>query len=203
MTKPIVLTALDLETTGFNAEDGHRITEVGAMTFKVDPETLEFTHVLTYSKFVNPMRTIPEEVQRITNITPALVKDAPAWDEVSLEFSRVMRVTDIMVAHNAQFDAPFLAYELLRLKRPLNENMLTFCTMENGRFATPLGKPPRLTELCWALDVEFKDEDAHRALYDVDRMVEALKVGIRKGYFDLRSVINQVQAAKFEASAAA
>lgn len=124
--KPIIVTGLDIETTGFKPEDGHRITEVGAITYKVNPETLEFTKVLTYSKLVNPGRSIPEEVQRLTNITPATVKDAPGWDLVSAEVGKILKVTDIMIAHNAAFDAPFLAYELLRLGQPVNRSTRTW-----------------------------------------------------------------------------
>ncbi len=190
--KPIIVTGLDIETTGFKPEDGHRITEVGAITYKVNPETLEFTKVLTYSKLVNPGRSIPEEVQRLTNITPTTVKDAPGWDLVSVEVGKILKVTDIMIAHNAAFDAPFLAYELLRLGQPVNQDMEVFCTMQAGRFATPLGKPPRLVELCWALGVPFVAEDAHRAIYDVDRMMEAVSVGIAKGYFDFKPVLEKI-----------
>ena len=101
-----------------------------------------------------------------------------------------------MIAHNADFDAPFIAYELLRVGQPVNQDMEVFCTMQSGRFATPLGKPPRLSELCWALGVPFNSEDAHRAIYDVDRMMEALMVGIQAGYFDLSVSVEKVARAK-------
>ena len=110
----------------------------------------------------------------------------------SAEVGKILKVTDIMIAHNAAFDAPFLAYELLRLGQPVNQDMEVFCTMQAGRFATPLGKPPRLVELCWALGVPFVAEDAHRAIYDVDRMMEAVSVGIAKGYFDFKPVLEKI-----------
>ena len=194
--KPIVITGVDIESTGFRPEDGHRITEVGAIVYKVDPETMSFEKVLTYSKLVNPHRTIPEEVQRITGITPELVRKAPGWEEVAIDVGKIFKATDIMIAHNADFDAPFIAYELLRVGQPVNQDMEVFCTMQSGRFATPLGKPPRLSELCWALGVPFNSEDAHRAIYDVDRMMEALMVGIQAGYFDLSASVEKAARAK-------
>ena len=135
--KPIIITGLDIETTGFKPEDGHRITEVGAITYKVNPLTLEFTKVLTYSKLVNPGRSIPEEVQRLTNITPATVKDAPGWDVVSVDVGKILNVTDIMIAHNAAFDAPFLAYELLRLGQPVNQDMEVSAPCKRGGSLPP------------------------------------------------------------------
>lgn len=198
--KPIIITGLDFETTGFEPSEGHRITEVGAVVYKVDPKTLEFTQAIRYSKLVNPQRPIPELVQNLTGITPALVRDCPTWDPISLEVSKILCATDILVAHNADFDMKFAVHELLRLERPIKESMEVFCTMQNGRFATPMGKVPKLVELCWALDVEFKTEDAHRAIYDVERMMEALQVGIRRGYYDLKPLIARVLERREEAA---
>lgn len=187
----LILTSVDVETTGFNADKGDRITEIALQVLTLDTDTLKLTDRTSFNTLVNPERAIPEEVQRITNITPALVKDCPTWPKIAPAISKVMKATDILVAHNAEFDSIFIATELMRLGLPLNMDMQIFCTMENGRFATPLGKCPKLIELCWALGVEFKPEDAHRAIYDTQKMTDALKVGIAKGYFDLTETIKK------------
>lgn len=186
----LIITGLDVETTGFHAEKGDRITEVAMLVYSYDTETREFKNVGKLSTLINPMRPISLEVQKITNITPALIKDCPTWDEIAPKVSKVMAATDIMIAHNADFDSTFIAHELMRLSLPLNYEMEVFCTMQSGRFATPTGKFPKLIELCWALGVEFKPEDAHRAIYDTEKMMQAVFAGIDKQYFDLSMAIN-------------
>ncbi|HHF3409439.1 TPA: exonuclease domain-containing protein [Vibrio alginolyticus] len=198
----LTLTAIDVETTGFEPEKGHRITEVGLIFHKLCPETLKLEELARVSTLVNPKRDIPSEVQAITGITPSMVKDKITWDELAPKISKVMSRTDIFVAHNAEFDSLFVAHELLRLGHSINEDMEVFCTMENGRFATPLGKPPRLEELCWSLDVPFDPEAAHRAIYDTEKMTEALAVGVERGYFDLASTVSKVMESKSSMEAA-
>ena len=191
MSKQLILTAIDVETTGIDPEKGHRITELALIMFKLDTETHDLMELARISTLVNPKRDIPPMIQNLTGITPAMVKDKITWDDLSEKVSKVMCKTDIFVAHNADFDSNFVMQELMRLDKPFNLDMVIFCTMQEGRFATPIGKPPRLKELCWSLDVEFKDEDAHRAIYDTTKMVEALKVGIERGYFSLKDTIEK------------
>ncbi|GAL23001.1 DNA polymerase III epsilon subunit [Vibrio maritimus] len=196
----IIVSGIDVETTGFDAEKGHRITEVALIVYKLHTKDMRLEEVTRIATLVNPKRDIPAEVQAITGITPALVKDKITWDELAPKVSKVMMKTDIFIAHNAEFDSLFVAHELLRLGLPINEDMEVFCTMENGRFATPLGKPPRLQELCWALGVDFDSEAAHRAIYDTEKMMDAVRVGIEKGYFDLSEVVELIEAERTEAA---
>lgn len=188
----IIITGTDVETTGFKAEEGDRITEVAMLVYELDSDTMVMTAKGKFNTLVNPLRSIPEVVQQITHITPALVKDAPTWKDVAPKVSKILTMTDILIAHNADFDSVFLALELQRLKLSFNQQMQVFCTMENGRFATPLGKCPKLTELCWSLGVEFNDKDAHRAIYDTMKMMQAVDVGLTQGYFDLKEVVEKV-----------
>lgn len=198
----LIFTAIDVETTGFDADKGHRITEVGLIVYKFCTEKRVLTEAARIATLVNPKRDIPAEVQEITGITPAMVKDAITWDDLAINISKIMKRTDVFIAHNADFDSIFVATELLRLGLEINEDMEIFCTMENGRFATPFGKPPRLEELCWALDVPFNSDEAHRAIYDTERMMEAFNVGLEKGYFNIDDLVNKIVASKSVSEAA-
>lgn len=198
----LVFSAIDVETTGFDADKGHRITEVGLIVYKYCTEKRLLEEVARISTLVNPKRDIPLEVQEITGITPAMVKDKITWDELAPKISNVMKKTDVFIAHNADFDSIFVATELLRLGLDINHDMEIFCTMENGRFATPLGKPPRLEELCWALDVPFNPDEAHRAIYDTEKMMEAFKVGIEKNYFNIDDLVQKIVESKTVSEAA-
>lgn len=199
----ITVSSLDLETTGFNAHEGHRITEIAIIVSKYNPADKSFTNVGKFHKLVNPKRTIPENIQKLTNITPDLLKDCPTWEELAPSVGKIIRATDLFVAHNVEFDSVFLAHELMRVGETLSPHTQTFCTMENGRFATPMGKLPKLIELCHALGVEFKPEDAHRAIYDTEKMQLALVSGIERGYYDLSLVIEQINRHKLLKKAAA
>lgn len=195
----ITVVGIDLETTGFNADEGHRITEIAMIVSKYDPVSKTLANVGKYHRLVNPKRSIPADVQVITNITPDLVRDCPTWEEIAPAVGKIIRATDVFVAHNAEFDSVFLAHELLRVGESLSPHTQVFCTMENGRFATPMGKCPKLIELCRALEVEFNENDAHRAIYDTEKMMLALDKGIALGYFDLSEIVGNVKRYKVAA----
>lgn len=202
MTK-LIIAGIDIETTGFEAELGHRITEIAIDVYELFVPTMELTKRGVFHRLINPQRDIPAKVQEITNITPGLVKYCPTWNEIGPKVASILAATDIFVAHNANFDAPFLAHEILRIGQKIDLDMETYCTMQNGRFATPFGKCPKLAELCWALGVEFDSDSAHRANFDTDRMMAALLAGVKGGYFDLAPAIARVVARKSATEVAA
>ncbi len=96
--------SFDLETTGFIA-GVDQITEIAAVKF-IDGEPAGL-----FSTLVNPKRSIPEEVQRITGITPEMVQDKPSIDALLDSFADFC-ADDIIVAHNANFDFQFLAADI-------------------------------------------------------------------------------------------
>ena len=93
---------LDLETTGL-AFRTDKITEIGIMKVK-NGEVID-----SFSCFVNPERPIPAEVVEVTHITDEMVKDAETIDVV---FPKMLEFIgdSVLVAHNADFDIPFLKY---------------------------------------------------------------------------------------------
>ncbi len=97
---------LDIETTGFSPI-GDDIIEVGAVRYK-NGEIGE-----SFQRFVKPSKPIPEEVQKLTNITPDMVENAPGPAEALREFFDFIGDA-IIVAHNAQFDYSFLRYHRMK-----------------------------------------------------------------------------------------
>jgi ATP-dependent DNA helicase DinG len=97
---PRIYVALDLETTGLDAERD-AIIEVGAVKFRGE-EVLE-----TYASLVNPGRPIPYKIQHITGITPNDVRDAPPLFEILPRLRRFVGNNPI-VGHNVGFDLGFL-----------------------------------------------------------------------------------------------
>lgn len=98
---------VDTETTGGRAYNGDRITEIAAVVVR-DGKIVEMFETL-----VNPERPIPYFVSQLTNITWAMVKDAPTFDRIASDVMRVLE-GNVFVAHNAMFDWRFVAAELSR-----------------------------------------------------------------------------------------
>lgn len=181
----IRIAGTDLETTGFKYDDGDRITEIALDIYDYDTETKVFEPKMKFSTLIDPQRSIPAKIQDITGITPDMCQGKPKWEELAPKIAKVLNSCHLLVAHNIDFDAPFLCAELMRTGQSVSESLESFCTMQSGRWATASGKCPKLTELCWALGVEFDDTVAHRALYDTERMMEAFISGVESGWFKL------------------
>ncbi|MEM1349624.1 MAG: 3'-5' exonuclease, partial [Myxococcota bacterium] len=100
------LAAIDVETTGFDAESD-RIIEIGIIRF----ERGEVTD--TYGQLIDPGRSVPEKVTEITGIKDENLKGMPSFADVSHEvWSRLQGVG--IVAYNLSFDRSFVQAELAR-----------------------------------------------------------------------------------------
>src|SRR5690349_13868979 len=118
---------IDLETTG-TTSTVDRITEIGIVQVQDGQVTDE------WSTLVNPERPIPEEIQVLTGITNAMVRDAPTFRQVAAEVRE--RLEDhLFVAHNARFDYGFIKNEFRRLELPFTADVL--CTVRLSRRLYP------------------------------------------------------------------
>ena len=172
---------IDIETTGLEQEKGHRIIEIAACLYDLDTEKL----VGKYTQRINPKRAIDPAAQAVHGISFSELSDCPTWEEVAPKVLKLMSVSDVIVAHNGiGFDLPFIAGELVRAGLSI-PSVKVLDTMISGRWATPLGKFPKLQELCFACDVDYDEVKAHGALYDVQVMMESFFVGFKKGFFEL------------------
>jgi DNA polymerase-3 subunit epsilon len=120
---------VDTETTGGRAWSGDRITEIAAVVVR-NGEIVELFETL-----VNPQRSIPPFVTRLTNITWAMVKDAPTFDRVAPDVMRVLE-GNVFVAHNAMFDWRFVTSELTR-STGLRLGGRRLCTVKIARKVLP------------------------------------------------------------------
>ena len=101
---------VDVEATGGRVTGGDRITEVAVVEVKNGVATTVF------DTLVNPERSIPPWISRLTNISWEMVKDAPIFAEIC---DQLLGVLDgrVFVAHNANFDWRFLSMEIERATR--------------------------------------------------------------------------------------
>jgi len=94
------LAYVDLETTG-GRPTRDRITEI-ALVLVDDGNVVE-----RWGSLVNPEVRIPEQIQRLTGISPAMVEDAPVFADII--HAIIVRLEGrVVVAHNARFDTAFL-----------------------------------------------------------------------------------------------
>jgi DNA polymerase-3 subunit epsilon len=118
---------IDLETTG-TAPTGDRVTEIGIVRVH-DGELVE-----EWSSLVNPGCSIPEDIQALTGITNAMVRDAPAFEDLKREVLERLE-GHLFVAHNARFDYGFIKNEFRRVEIPFTADVL--CTVRLSRRLYP------------------------------------------------------------------
>jgi DNA polymerase-3 subunit epsilon len=155
---------VDVETTGGRGEH-HRVTEIGAVKVR-DREI-----VGRFSTLVNPQRSIPPGITRLTGITSAMVDDAPYFSDIADEFEEFLRGS-IFVAHNVEFDYGFISREFDRLGRKFRYPRL--CTCASMRKLHPGHRSYSLAALAEAFDIPLRNH--HRALCDAEAAAQLLLI---------------------------
>jgi len=127
------LAFVDLETTGTGAAHD-AITEIGIVRVEADPEGSTPPLVTEWSTLVNPGVPIPPEIQAMTGITNAMVRNAPTFARIADEVAARIAGA-LFVAHNARFDYGFLKHAFARLERTFTARVL--CTVRLSRRLFP------------------------------------------------------------------
>lgn len=161
---PQTYVALDLETTGLDAERD-AIIEIGAVKFRGD-EALD-----TFSTLVDPGRPIPRDITVLTGITDKDVRGAPGLHDVLPRFARFVGERPI-VGHSVDFDLEFLQ----RHSRQFDNEYLD--TFELAGVLLPHADRYSLSRLAQMLGVEL--EQAHRALDDAMASFHLFRAMLRR-----------------------
>ncbi|MEO7174290.1 MAG: exonuclease domain-containing protein [Saprospiraceae bacterium] len=145
---------IDIETTG-GSPKLDKITEI-AIVIHNGSQIVE-----QYSTLINPERSIPWHITRITGIDDEMVQDAPKFYEVA---KRVVEMTEktIFVAHNVRFDYGFIREEFSKLGFSYSKQQL--CTVRLSRQAFPGLASYSLGNLIQAFQIPVINR--HRALDD-------------------------------------
>ena len=125
MLEDCAFAVVDVETTGMRAWGSDRITELAVVVVHGGRREVVF------DSLVNPGRPIPPAVCAITNITDAMVRDAPPFHAVADQVLAAL-AGRIFVAHNARFDWNFVSAELRRA-RDLGLDGQRLCTVRLAR----------------------------------------------------------------------
>jgi DNA polymerase-3 subunit epsilon len=149
---------VDVETTGGRPHTGDRITEIAVVVVKQGA-----IHEV-YETLVNPERSIPPFITRLTNISWEMVRDKSPFRDVCAE---VLRVLDgnVFAAHNAAFDWRFVSAEVARnTGRELTGRRL--CTVRLARRVLPQLRSRSLDWVARHYGVEIAPGMRHRAAGD-------------------------------------
>jgi len=154
---------VDVETTGGRAAN-HKVTEIGAVKMVGNAVVDEFQTLL------NPGRSIPWNIVRLTGITDAMVSGAPVFSDVADDFLKFCE-GGIFVAHNVQFDYSFLKEEFSRIGRRFHMSKLCTCALSRKNFKGL--RSYGLANLSKYFEIDLKNH--HRALADARAAAEILK----------------------------
>lgn len=153
------IVVLDTETTGFYANKGDRIVEIGAVEFIGNRETGR-----TYHQYINPMgRKVDPGALEVHGLSDEFLKDKPSFRMIVQGFLDFVRGAKLVI-HNAKFDMGFLNAELDKLGLPPLDNEVCD-SLSVARKVYP-GQRNTLDALCNRLGVDNSGRDLHGALID-------------------------------------
>ena len=153
---------LDTETTGLEADRGHRIIEIGCVELLNRRVTGRRFH-----RYLNPERDIDEGALAVHGITRAQLEREPRFHEIAGELLAFCDGAELVI-HNAAFDLGFLDAELKRLPRefvPMATRCRVLDTLLLARELHP-GQRNSLDALCKRYSVDNSQRDLHGALLD-------------------------------------
>ncbi|MGV8914271.1 MAG: PolC-type DNA polymerase III [Kaistella sp.] len=124
-----------------------------------------------FISLVNPESEITQFVQRLTNISPKMVRTAPKFHEVA---KRVVEITEntTLVGHNIDFDYRMLRQEFKRLGYDFKINTLD--TIPLAKKLIPEAESYSLGKLVKSLGIPLSDQ--HRAAGDARATLELFKL---------------------------
>ena len=150
---------LDIETSGLDYKEGHRIIEIGCVELNRKEVGSHF------HQYINPLKTLTEENIKIHGITNEFLEDKPLFEDVAEEFLSFIQNSSI-IAHNANFDIGFLNHELKKLSKPQIDKDRVVDTVVIARNRFP-GQQVNLDALVKKLKVNtLVDREFHGALKD-------------------------------------
>jgi DNA polymerase III subunit epsilon len=158
---------LDTETTGLQADQGHRIIEIGCLELVNRRPTGKTLHV-----YINPERDIDDGALAIHGLSRDFLKDHPTFDKIKDEVIAFVSGAEVLI-HNANFDVGFLDAELSRLNAPSFKTACTKIT-DTVKMARELhpGKRNSLDALCDRYGISNAHRKLHGALLDAELLAE-------------------------------
>ena len=158
---------LDTETTGLNANQGHRIIEIAAIEIVNRRPTNNSFHF-----YLNPDRDIDPAAQEVHGITLDFLKDKPRFNEIASDFIEFIKEATLII-HNAPFDVGFINMELGLIEKPSVESIVVniIDTLKIAKDMRP-GQRNSLDALCRFYNIDNSQRSLHGALLDAQLLAE-------------------------------
>ncbi|MBS3850213.1 3'-5' exonuclease [Devosia sp. BSSL-BM10] len=159
---------LDVETTGLDFQTSE-ILELAIVPFEYAVDGRIVSVGQSLHQFNEPAKPIPSEITAITGLTDELV-EGHQLDITEIE--KLVSSADILIAHNAGFDRPFVE----RIS-PIFEAKPWACTMFDVPWKQEGVEGRRLSDLLSGFQCFF---DAHRAVDDCEAGIALLTMKLPK-----------------------
>ncbi|MCH8080189.1 MAG: DNA polymerase III subunit epsilon [Proteobacteria bacterium] len=163
---------LDIETTGLEPKQGHRIIEIGCVELYHRRKTNN-----QYQQYLNPEREIEDGAYDVHGISNEFLADKPVFADAAQEFINFIRDSELII-HNAPFDVGFINAELKKLGPQWGE-IEDYCTIVDtlvmAREMHP-GQKNSLDALCKRYEIDNSQRDLHGALLDAQILVDVYLV---------------------------
>lgn len=172
---------LDIETTGLDPTK-HEITEIAALKIK-NKEVVD-----VFNTLVKPRQKISYQITQLTGITDEMVEDKPPFSDIIPMFLSYIK-GHYLVAHNADFDIPFIRHHLKLNKKDLDNQIL--CSLKISRLFLPQIHNHKLHTVAKHFGVSAQNR--HRALGDVETLYQfwfnLLELSKKKDIYDLEDLL--------------
>ncbi len=138
---------LDTETTGLEAERGHRIIEIGCVELINRRPSGRHFH-----RYLNPEREIEEGARAVHGITRERLLAAPKFAQIAGELFDFISGSELII-HNAPFDLAFIDMELALLAR--------MCPEAGPEAGAASALPSGVRSVCAVLDTLLLARERH------------------------------------------
>jgi DNA polymerase-3 subunit epsilon len=170
---------LDTETTGLD-QRSERIIELAMLSVLVDTATGQpVGPVTTYESFEDPGKPIPQAITEITGIDDSMVRGQRIDDA---RVAELVQAADLIVAHNAGFDRPFVEARL-----PVFAGKAWNCSFAGIDWKGQGSGSAKLEFLAHERGWFY---DAHRALVDCHALLQVLAAPLKAGPSGLSALID-------------
>ena len=150
---------LDIETSGLEHKEGHRVIEIGCIELNKKEVGSHF------HQYINPLKTLTPGNIKIHGITNEYLEDKPLFEDIADSFLDFIKDSTV-IAHNANFDIGFLNSELEKISKPVISQDRVIDTVSIARKRFP-GQQVNLDALVKKLKINsLINRDHHGALKD-------------------------------------
>ena len=159
---------LDIETTGLEPSQGHKIIEIGAIEMLNRRMNDNKFH-----RYINPQRAIDAAATEIHGIKNEDLATQPIFADIAVELLDFLKDAELII-HNAPFDVGFLNHELQMLghgSAVIETHCQVLDTLVMARNKHP-GQKNSLDALCRRYHVDNTHRTLHGALLDAEILAD-------------------------------